>query len=192
MPFPRSARQVTKGFGRPSRVYSVQPMTSTSNEQRTFRVTDLGTLAVLAWSGEHPEDEQDMAFLLAYSLGDAEGGPEATAEAMRTLLRNEQLPLGGPVLDGARTPSLPVSLLVEAEQAVVNMPHVKAQCVVPPEWLAAVEQRGHAYFMITTVAWPEGKPGSPVSEEALRDFAGSEDTMLNAAHCLLPVRRLRA
>ncbi|EPH40395.1 hypothetical protein STRAU_6539 [Streptomyces aurantiacus JA 4570] len=169
----------------------MHPMTSTSNEQRTFRVADLGTLAVLAWSGEHPEDEKDMAFLLAYSLGDTEGGPEATAEAMRTLLRDEGLPLGGPVLDGARTPSLPVGLLVEGEQAVVNMPHVKAQCVVPPEWLAAVRARGHAYFMLTTRAWPEGKPGSPVKEEALRDFAGSEETLLNAAHCLLPVRRLR-
>ncbi|WP_030559645.1 DUF5949 family protein [Streptomyces aureocirculatus] len=162
-------------------------MTSTSDQQRDFRVTDLGTLAVLAWSGEHPEDEKDMAFLLAYSLGDTEGGPEATAEAMRTLLRSEELPLGGPVLDGARNPSLPVSLRIEDEQALVHMPHVRAECVVPPEWLAAVRQRGHAYFMITTRAWPEGTPGSPVSEKALRDFAGSEDTMLNAAHCLLPV-----
>ncbi|MVO88911.1 hypothetical protein GPA10_30185 [Streptomyces sp. p1417] len=166
-------------------------MTSTSNEQRTFRVSDLGTLAVLAWSGKHPEDEKDMAFILAYSLGDAEGGPEATAEAIRTLLHNEKLPIGGPVLDGARHPSLPVGLLVEAEQAVVTMPYVKAQCAVPPEWLTAVRLRGHAYFMISTVAWPEGKPGSPVDENALRAFAGSEETMLNAAHCLLPVRRLR-
>ncbi|MFF3642684.1 DUF5949 family protein [Streptomyces sp. NPDC002564] len=166
-------------------------MTSTSSEQRPFQATDLGTLAVLAWSGENPEDEKDMPFLLAYSLGDTEGGPEATAEAMRTLLDNAGLPLGGPVLDGARTPSLPVSLLVQGDQAVVNMPHLNAQCVVPPEWLAAVKQRGHAYFMATTRAWPEATPGEPVAEEKLAEFAGAEETMLNAAHCLLPARSLR-
>ncbi|MEV5979773.1 DUF5949 family protein [Streptomyces sp. NPDC052114] len=166
-------------------------MTSTSSEQRPFQATDLGTLAVLAWSGEHPEDQKDMPFLLAYSLGDTEGGPEATAEAMRTLLQNAGLPIGGPVVDGARNPSLPVSLLVEADQAVVTMPHLNAQCATPPEWLAAVQQRGHAYFMATTRAWPDGKPGEPVTEEILSEFAGAEETMLNAAHCLLPARSLR-
>ncbi|MET7360449.1 DUF5949 family protein [Streptomyces sp. NPDC005562] len=166
-------------------------MTSTSSERRPFRVTDLGTVAVLAWSGEHPEDEKDMPFLLAYSLGDAEGGPEATAEAFRTLLDGAGLPVGGPVVDGARTPSLPVNLLVEGDHAVVNMPHLNAQCGVPPEWLAAVKQRGHAYFMATTRAWPEATPGEPVPEEVLAAFAGDEETMVNAAHCLLPARSLR-
>ncbi|WP_055703099.1 DUF5949 family protein [Streptomyces silaceus] len=166
-------------------------MTSTSSEQRAFQASDLGTLAVLAWSGEHPEDQKDMAFLLAYSLGDTEGGPEGTAEAMRALLQDAGLPIGGPVVDGARNPSLPVSLLVESDQAVVTMPHLNAQCAAPPEWLAAVQQRGHAYFMATTRAWPDGKPGEPVTEEILSQFAGDEETMLNAAHCLLPARSLR-
>ncbi|MFF1378384.1 DUF5949 family protein [Streptomyces sp. NPDC058308] len=166
-------------------------MTSTSSEQRPFQPTDLGTLAVLAWSGEHPEDEKDMPFLLAYSLGDTEEGPEGTAQAMRTLLAETGLPMGGPLLDGAHNPSLPVSLLVEGDNAVVNMPHLNAQCGVPPEWIAAVKLRGHAYFMITTRAWPEAKPGEPVPEEGLAAFAGAEETMLNAAHCLLPARSLR-
>ncbi|MEV0253074.1 DUF5949 family protein [Streptomyces sp. NPDC050732] len=166
-------------------------MTSTSSEQRPFKETDLGTLAVLAWSGEHPEEEKDMPFLLAYSLGDAEGGPETTAEAMRTVLDEAGLPIGGPLLDGARNPSLPVSLLVEGDQAVVTMPHLNAQCVVPPEWLAAVKQRGHAYFLATTRAWPEAKPGEPVAEDSLREFAAAEETLLNATHCLLPARSLR-
>ncbi|WP_030781994.1 DUF5949 family protein [Streptomyces sp. NRRL S-920] len=166
-------------------------MTSTSSEQRPFQATDLGTLAVLPWSGEHPDEEADMPFLLAYSLGDTEGGPEATAEAMRVLLHDAGLPVGGPVVDGARHPSLPVTLLVEVDQAVVTMPHLHAQCVVPPEWLAAVKQRGHAYFMVTTRAWPEAKPGEPVDEKRLSEFAGDEETLLNAAHCLLPARSLR-
>lgn len=166
-------------------------MTTKPSEQRPFRAADMGTLGVIAWSGEHPEEEKDMAFLMAYPLGDAEGGPDASAEAVGALLHNSGLPVGGPLLDGARNPSLPVTLLVEAGQAVVSMPHVNAQCVVPPEWLAAVQERGHAYFIMTTRAWPEGTPGAPVAEDHLRSFAGDEETLTNATHCLLPVQRLR-
>ncbi|WP_371527435.1 DUF5949 family protein [Streptomyces sp. NBC_01283] len=166
-------------------------MTSTSSETRTFRAADLGTLTVVAWSGEHPEDEKDMPFLLAYSLGDGEGGPEGSAEAIELLLQDTGLPIGGPIVESSRNPSLPVSLLVEAGQAVLNMPYLNAQCVVPPEWLAAVGERGHAYFMFTTRPWPEAKPGVPLTDEALAAFAGSEETMTRAAHCLLTAKRLR-
>lgn len=166
-------------------------MTSTSSETRSFRAADLGTLTVVAWSGEHPEDEKDMPFLLAYSLGDGEGGPEGATEAIELLLENTGLPIGGPVVESSRNPSLPVTLLVEAGQAVLNMPHLNAQCVVPPEWLAAVGERGHAYFMFTTRPWPEAKPGVPLSEEALAAFAGTEETMTRSAHCLLTAKSLR-
>lgn len=166
-------------------------MTSTSSETRAFRAADLGTLTVVAWSGEHPDDEKDMPFLLAYSLGDGEGGPEAATEAIELLLQDTGLPLGGPVVETSRNPGLPVTLLVEAGQAVLNMPHLNAQCVVPPEWLAAVNKRGHAYFLFTTRPWPEGKPGVPLTEEALAAFAGSEETMTRAAHCLVTAKSLR-
>ncbi|MFG2649044.1 DUF5949 family protein [Streptomyces sp. NPDC048436] len=166
-------------------------MTSTSSETRTFRAADLGTLTVVAWSGEHPEDEKDMPFLLAYSLGDGEGGPEAASEAVELLLRNNGLPIGGPVVESSRNPGLPVTLLVEAGQAALNMPYLSAQCVVPPEWLAAVGARGHAYFLFTTRPWPEAKPGVALSEEDLKAFAGDEETLTRAAHCLLSVRSLR-
>lgn len=132
-----------------------------------------------------------MAFLLAYSLGDGEGGPAAATEAIELLLEDTGLPIGGPVVESSRNPSLPVTLLVEAGQAVLNMPHLNAQCVVPPEWLAAVGERGQAYFLFTTRPWPEAKPGIPVSEEDLAAFAGAEETVTNAAHCLLTPRSLR-
>ncbi|MEV6753698.1 DUF5949 family protein [Streptomyces sp. NPDC051214] len=166
-------------------------MTSTSSETRTFRAADLGTLTVIAWSGEHPEDEKDMPFLLAYSLGDGEGGPEGSAEAIELLLQNTGLPVGGPVIETSRNPSLPVTLLVEAGQAVLTMPHLNAQCVVPPEWLAAVGERGHAYFMFTTRPWPEAKPGVALTEEALAAFAGAEETVAGSAHCLVTAKSLR-
>ncbi|MCQ4213152.1 MULTISPECIES: DUF5949 family protein [Streptomyces] len=167
-------------------------MTSTSSIDTTFRAADLGTLAVIAWSGEHIGEEGDMPFLLAYSLGDSPAGPEAAEAAVLGLLRNNGLTIGTTVHDGARHPSFPVSLLVEAGQAVVTMPLLNAQCAVPPEWLEAAEERGHAYFVFTSRPWPTATPGRPVSEDELERFAGDEGTLTAAAHCLLPIRRIRS
>ncbi|MFG2884001.1 DUF5949 family protein [Streptomyces sp. NPDC048297] len=166
-------------------------MTSTSSEARpAVRAASLGTLVVLAWSGEAP-DGTDMPYLLAYSLGDTEGGPEATAAAVHQMLADNGLPVGGNPVDGTARPSLPVTLLVEAGQAVVNMPQFVAQADAPPEWLAAVARRGYAYLVFTTRAWPEAAPGRPVEAAALADFAGAEETLTAAAHVILPARSLR-
>ncbi|MFG2373752.1 DUF5949 family protein [Streptomyces sp. NPDC048504] len=164
-------------------------MTSTSSETRPFRVADLGTLVVLAWSGEAPDG--DMPYLLAYTLGDAADGPEAATAAVERLLTDNGLPVGGNVVDGASKPSLPITMLIESGQAVLNMPQLNAQCVPPPEWLAAVGERGFAYLVFTTRPWPEAEPGKPVTPEALAEFAGSEDTLNAAAHIILPARSLR-
>ncbi|KUN45746.1 DUF5949 family protein [Streptomyces olivochromogenes] len=164
-------------------------MTSSSSQTRPFRVADLGTLAVVAFSGEAPDG--DMPYLLAYSLGDGEGGPEASKVAIEQLLRDNGLPVGDTLLDGASQPSLPLTLLVEAGQAVVTMPYLNAQCLVPPEWLVAVGERGYAYFLFATRAWPGAEPGKPVAPENLAAFAGDEGTLLSAAHVLLPARSLR-
>ncbi|MFD8216535.1 DUF5949 family protein [Streptomyces sp. NPDC059697] len=164
-------------------------MTSTSSQTRPFRAVDLGTLAVIAFSGEVPDG--DMPYLLAYSLGDGEGGPAAATAAIEQLLRNNGLPVGDSLLDGTRQPSLPLTLLVEAGQAVVTMPYLNAQCVVPPEWLAAVGERGYAYFLFATRVWPEAEPGKPVEPESLAAFAGNEEILLSAAHVLLPAHSLR-
>ncbi|RPE43798.1 hypothetical protein EDD90_7013 [Streptomyces sp. Ag109_O5-1] len=166
-------------------------MTSTPSATRPFRLADLGTLVVLAWSGETP-DGSDMPYLLAYSLGDAEGGPEATAAAIEALLENNGLPVGGDLVDGTARPSLPVTLLVEAGQAVLNLAPLNAQCPAPAEWLAAVGERGYAYLVFTTRPWPDAEPGRPVTPEALKDFAGAEETLTAAAHVVLPARSLRS
>ncbi|MEU2774861.1 DUF5949 family protein [Streptomyces sp. NPDC007162] len=165
-------------------------MTSTPSETRPFRPADLGTLSVLAWSGEAP-DGSDMPYLLAYSLGDAEGGPEAAATAVGTLLENNGLPVGGDLVDGTDRPGLPVTLLVEAGHAVLSLAPLNAQCPAPEEWLAAVGERGYAYLVFTTRPWPAAEPGKPVTPEALKEFAGAEETLTAAAHVVLPARSLR-
>ncbi|WP_406377955.1 DUF5949 family protein [Streptomyces sp. NBC_00197] len=164
-------------------------MTSTSSQMSPLRAVDLGTLAVMAFSGEAPDG--DMPYLLAYSLGDGEGGPEGSASAIRQLLTDNGIPVGETLIDGSKHPSLPLTLLVEGGQAVVRMPHLNAQCVAPPEWLAAVGERGYAYFLFATRAWPVAQPDKPVAPEDLTAFAGDEDTLLSAAHVLLPARSLR-
>ncbi|NEB75778.1 hypothetical protein G3I40_11130 [Streptomyces sp. SID14478] len=166
-------------------------MTSTSSIDTTFRAADLGTLAVISWSGAPAGEEDDVPFLLAYSMGDSPAGPAAAETAVRALLHNNGLTVGTTVHDAARQPRFPVSLLVEAGQAVVTMPLLNAQCPVRPEWLAAAEARGNAYFMFTARPWPTAAPGQPVTEEELERFAGDEETLTAAAHCLLPIRRLR-
>lgn len=143
----------------------------------------------MAFSGDAPDG--DMPYLLAYSLGDGEGGASGATTAIEQLLRNNGLPVGDTLLDGSRQPSLPLTLLVEAGQAVVTMPYLNAQCVVPPEWLAAVGERGYAYFLFATRPWPDAVPGRPVAPESLAAFAGDEETLLSAAHVLLPARTLR-
>src|SRR5688500_13693698 len=100
-------------------------MTSTSSETRQFTPAGLGTLAVVAWSGEAPDG--DMPYLLAYSLGDGEGGHEAAAVPVKQRLRTSWLPIGQGLVDGAGRPSLPIRLLVEAGQAMVSMPRFNAQ-----------------------------------------------------------------
>lgn len=164
-------------------------MTSTSSETRPFHLADLGTVVVLAWSGEAPDGA--MPYLLAYPLGDSPDGPEASSAAVRQLLESSSLPVGGEVVDGAAKPSLPVSLLVEAGQAVVNMWQFSAQCAAPPEWLEAVAERGFAYLVFTTRPWPGAAPGKPVDAGALAAFAGAEETLTEAAHIVLPARSLR-
>lgn len=169
----------------------VPKVTSTPGAVRAFRPARLGTLVVIAWSGEHPDDERDMPFLLAYALGDGDAGPEGTEAATRQLLEDVGLPVGAEYVDAAESAGLPLTLLVEAGQAVLTMPHLSAQCTVPPEWLAAVRDRGHVYVIFATRPWPDAAPGSPVTEDRLRAFVGDEAVLSTAAHCLLPVRQLR-
>ncbi|MFJ5547809.1 DUF5949 family protein [Streptomyces sp. NPDC093225] len=164
-------------------------MTSTHTESQVRR-NQLGTLSALTWIGD-PEEGHDMPYLLAYSLGDGEGGHEAGEAAARSLLEEMGLPIGDVVLDGTRTPSLPLTVLVEAEQAALTMPGLNVQCSAPPEWVKAADDHGQVYFLFATRPWPEAVPGRPVTPEMLQAFAGDEAVLTSSAHVVLPVTKLR-
>ncbi len=166
-------------------------MTATPSETRPFGLAELGTLVLLPWSGEAP-DGADMPYLLAYSLGDAEGGPEATSAAVEELLASNGLTVGGELVDGTTETGLALTLHVEAGQAVVTMPQLGARCAAPPAWLTAVAERGYAYLVFTTRPWPEGRPGGQIDPAALSAFIAAEQTLAAAVHIVLPTRTPQA
>ncbi|WP_399881173.1 DUF5949 family protein [Streptomyces sp. BBFR51] len=163
-------------------------MTSISTDPRPLRTADLGTLVIMSWSRETPDG--DVPFLLACSLGDGEGGPEATPAAVEGLLSRAGLAVGGGgVLDAGVLPALPVGLLVVPGAAALTMPGVNAQFVPTPQWRAAVDARGYACLIFATRPWSGGEPGDP---EAVAAFANHADTLSSAAQLVLPVRSLRS
>ncbi|MFD7166946.1 DUF5949 family protein [Streptomyces violascens] len=165
-------------------------MTSAISAVEPSRAVLLGSLVVIAWSGEHPDEGDDVPFLMAYPLGDGTEGPEGAETAARALLDELGMPAGS-VLDKDRGAALPVTLIVQGGQAVLAMPSLTVQCPVPPEWLVAADRRGTVQFMFATRSWPDALPGIAVGDARLRAFAGDADTISTAGHCVLPVRRLR-
>ncbi|MGW2862607.1 DUF5949 family protein [Streptomyces sp. NPDC001205] len=165
-------------------------MTSATSAVQPSRAALLGSLIVIAWSGEHPDESGDVPFLMAYPLGDGVQGPEGAEVAARALLEEIGMPAGS-VVDQSHGGSFPLTLIVQAGRAVLTMPTMVAQCPAPPEWLEAAAERGTVHFMFATRSWPEATPGVAVTNEQLRAFAGAEETIATAGHCVLPVRRLR-
>lgn len=166
-------------------------MSQTNTASAASLQSRLGTLAVIPWAGENPEDGADLAFLMAYSLGDGVEGPESGREAALAVAAEIGLPVGGMILDIARAPKVSVKVLVEGGQAVLTMPYLHVASPVPEEWTAAARERGAVYVILASRPWPEATPGKPVTEEALRAFAGDEEVLLSSAHCLVPISTLR-
>jgi hypothetical protein len=162
-------------------------VTSIPTEPRPLRTADLGTLVIMSWSRETPDG--DVPFLLACSLGDGEGGPEASPAAVEALLSRSGLSVGDGVLEATRLPNLPVSLLVVPGAAALTMPGVNAQFVPTPQWRKAVDERGYACLIFTTRVWAGGEPGDG---EAVAAFANDASTLASAAQVVLPVRSLRS
>jgi Family of unknown function (DUF5949) len=151
----------------------------------------MGTLMVIPWAGAHPEDGADIPFLMAYSLGDGPDGPAGTRAAVLAAAEEIGLPVGGAILDIAQSGTVDATVLVEGGKAVLTMPYLNAACPVPEPWTAAARQRGAVYLILASRPWPEAVPGSVVTEEALRAFAGDQEVLTSAAHCLIPLGTIR-
>ncbi|NBE54805.1 DUF5949 family protein [Streptomyces boluensis] len=149
----------------------------------------LGTMSILAWIGA-PEEGHQTPYLLAYTLGDGANGAAENEAAVAGLAQSLTLSLDGTMTDGSR-PGFPVRLLVEGGQAVLSMQGLNAQCVAPPEWLDAVQEGASVHFVLSTRAWPQAVPGQELSADTFRAYVGDETVLGSAAHCLLPVSKLR-
>lgn len=88
-------------------------MTTANTAKNPALRRELGTLSVLAWTGD-PEAGHDMPYLLAYSLGDGAEGPEAGEKAALEMIGELGLKTGGGMTDATRASfNLPIRLLVE-------------------------------------------------------------------------------
>lgn len=164
-------------------------MTSTSSETRPFRIADLGTLVVMAWSGDAPDG--DMPYLLASSLGDGEGGPEASAVAVEQLLAGTGLPVGGDIVDGSTARACrsvcsprPVRPSSTCRSSTPGASRPRSGSPRSPNGASPTSCSPHR-------PWPEAQPGKPIEPEALAAIAGAEETLSAAAHVILPARSLR-
>ncbi|WP_369207070.1 DUF5949 family protein [Streptomyces sp. PU-14G] len=164
-------------------------MTSPQTAQGGMQQHQFGTLSVVGWAGDYG-DGRDMAFLLIFPFGDGPGSREETAAAMRQLVADLGLSVGGELVDateGGRQSR--VTALVEGGQVALRMPKMSVQYATPPRWIAAAQERGHLYLLVATQPWSHPLPEKEIGEEALRAFV-SDEMLATSAHCLLPVMRV--
>ncbi|MEV2249858.1 DUF5949 family protein [Streptomyces sp. NPDC050147] len=168
-------------------------MTSSTAVKPEQQGSLLGTLVIIPWANESASDSdgQVTPFLLVCSRGDGRDGPEAGSEALRAELKKAGLSVGGGVSDLTRETRSSISLLVEAEQAVLSLPFLHVQCPVSQQWQQAAYESGTAYLICATRPWPEAVQGKAVGAEQLRAFVSDEQLVPTSARCLLPVRRVR-
>jgi hypothetical protein len=167
-------------------------MSQTNTASAASILSRLGTLAVIPWAGQHPEDGADIPFLMAYSLGDGIEGSSGAESAVLAAAAEIGLPVGGMILDVAQVPQVDVKVLVEGGKAVLRMPYLHVSCPVPDEWTIAARLRKTVYVILASRPWPEAVPGSVVTEEALRAFAGDHAVLTSAAHFLVPIGTIRS
>ncbi|MFI9152610.1 DUF5949 family protein [Streptomyces sp. NPDC053367] len=161
-------------------------MTSNSTQTQSVRSAEVGTFVAMSWSRETPQGA--IPYVLAFSLGDGDNGPEGSAAAVEQLMRNCQLSTEEGLVDGSSRPSLPISLLVVDGSVVLTMPQINAQIVPSNKWLADVAERGYACLLLTTRTWPGGEL---TDNDALAAFANDEETLKLSAKVVLPARKLR-
>ncbi|MFF3350404.1 DUF5949 family protein [Streptomyces sp. NPDC002779] len=161
-------------------------MTSNSTQTHPVRSAEVGTFVAMSWSRETPQGA--IPYILAFSLGDGDGGPESSAAAVEQLIHNCQLTPDDGLIDGSLRPSMPISLLVVDGSVVLSMPQINAPIVPSNQWLADVAERGYACLLITTRTWPGGELNDT---DALAAFANDEETLKLSAKVVLPARKLR-
>ncbi|MGW8062700.1 DUF5949 family protein [Streptomyces ziwulingensis] len=151
----------------------------------------LGTLTVVPWSSVPSTNTPRLPFLTVYSLGDGAEGPEAGEKVMRAHLEKIGLPVTGQPVELPPGGKAAITLLVEAEQAVLTMPFLRVQCPVPPHWQDAAHKNGKVHLICLTGPWPHAAPGQSLSPEQLRGFLTEDELRSTSTHCLVPVTRLR-
>ncbi|MFD0370377.1 DUF5949 family protein [Streptomyces sp. NPDC059071] len=151
----------------------------------------MGTLTVISWVLGPTDDMPATPFLMVYSIGDGEHGPEAGAAELRSTLEGMGVPIGGDVVDAGKDRGIGAHLLVEAQRAVLTLPFMNAQCPVSTEWQEAAYETGHVILMIPLLPWSAAQPGQPVTEAELKAFVTDDNVVRTAGHVAVPVSRIQ-
>ncbi|MFI8518481.1 DUF5949 family protein [Streptomyces sp. NPDC085481] len=166
-------------------------MTTSNVASKAHSAHSMGTLTVVSWTLGPADDMPATPFLMVYSLGDGQHGPEAGEAELRTTLEGMGVPIGGIVVDAGQDRGIGAHLLVEAQRAVLTLPFMNAQCPVPVEWQAAAYETGHVIVKVPVVPWPDAQPGVPVEEDRLKAFITDDAVVRNSGHIAVPVSRIQ-
>ncbi|XIE79985.1 DUF5949 family protein [Streptomyces sp. SBR177] len=166
-------------------------MTTSNVESRAHSAHSMGTLTAVSWTLGPTDDMPATPFLMVYSLGDGQHGPEAVEAELRSTLEDMGVPIGGVVVDAGQDRGIGAHLLVEAERAVLTLPFMNAQCMVSAEWQAAAYETGHVIVKIPVVPWPEAQPGVPVAKDRLKAFLTDDHVVRNSGLVAVPVSRIQ-
>ncbi|MCX2184966.1 DUF5949 family protein [Streptomyces sp. SKN60] len=166
-------------------------MTTSNVAAKAHSAHSMGTLTVISWTLGPTDDMPATPFLMVYSLGDGQHGPEAVEAELRTTLEDMGVQIGGIVVDAGQDRGVGAHLLVEAGRAVLTLPFMNAQCLVPPEWQAAAYETGHVIVKIPVVPWPDARPGVPVTEDGLKAFLMDDHVVRNSGLIAVPVSRIQ-
>ncbi|MEU1052129.1 DUF5949 family protein [Streptomyces sp. NPDC005876] len=166
-------------------------MTSSTTAPEKPRGSRLGTLTIVPWSSVPTTETPRLPFLTVYSLGDGVDGPGAGEQTMRAHLERIGLPVTGELVELTQEARTAITLLVEAEQAVLTMPFLQVQCPVPAAWQDAAHRNGTVRLICLTRPWPHVAPGEDVTPEQLRSFLTDDHLRSASSHCMVPVTRLR-
>ncbi|MEU8621778.1 DUF5949 family protein [Streptomyces sp. NPDC048623] len=166
-------------------------MTTSNAVSKAHSAHSIGTLTVISWTLGPTDDIPATPFLMVYSLGDGLHGPEAGEAELRSTLEDMGVPIGGIVVDAAQERGIGAHLLVEAGRAVLTMPFMNAQCLVPEDWQAAAYATGHVIVKVPVVPWPDAQPGVPIAEDRLKAFLTDEHVVRNSGLIAVPVSRIQ-
>lgn len=150
-----------------------------------FTPSLFGGVALTGWIGTSPHDGGDFPFLLLYTTGGGDLGPDAGAAAFTALLAAHGLHVGTMLQTPEETTRVNVRIEVDNDLAVVvHLGAVAAaSALVTSEWLHTARRRGQVFFTACARPYRGGHTLADVGA-----FIEDPATVDRSAFAILPVQ----